>query len=471
VSTAKGARENQAGSLINDPTIRHEDGLWPTVRGVENAHLVGVDKPGPDGDWPIEDSLEELRQLAVTAGANVVGQTVQRLRAPNPKTFLGSGKVSELASRRVEEGIDLFIFDEELSPSQARNLEKELGAKVIDRTGLVLDIFGQRARTYEGRLQVQLAQYGYLLPRLTGQWTHLSRQEGGVGARGGPGETQLEVDRRRVRSKIADLKRELERVRRSRALHRHRRSSQSVAVVAIVGYTNAGKSTLLNTLTTAEVLAENKLFATLDPTTRRVRLPSGRDVLFSDTVGFIQKLPPSVVAAFRATLEELESADLLLHVLDVSHLDARAQAVEVGQVIESLGLQEKPIVTALNKVDRLVGAWPPPDGAPSALADALGEYPHPVPISAERGWGLDDLLSRVDQVLAGELIALTAEIPYDQGKLVNLWRSRGTIEREEYGADGVLIVGRIPAALRGQLERYRVRDADGRAARVGKRST
>ncbi|HEY3083552.1 MAG TPA: GTPase HflX [Chloroflexota bacterium] len=456
MSTAKGPRENPVGSLINDPTIRHEDGLWPTVRGVENAHLVGIDKPGTDGDWPIEDSLEELRQLAVTAGAKVVGQTVQRLRSPNPKTFLGSGKVTELASRRVDEGIDLFVFDQELSPSQARNLEKELGAKVIDRTGLVLDIFGQRARTYEGRLQVQLAQYGYLLPRLTGQWTHLSRQEGGVGARGGPGETQLEVDRRRVRSKIGDLKRELERVRRSRALHRHRRSSQAVAVVAIVGYTNAGKSTLLNALTSADVLAENKLFATLDPTTRRVRLPSGREVLFSDTVGFIQKLPPAVVAAFRATLEELESADLLLHVLDVSHLDARAQAVEVGQVVESLGLNEKPVVTALNKVDRLVGAWPPPDGGPTALRDALEGYPNPVALSAERGWGLGDLLARVDQMLAEDLIALTADIPYGQGKLVNLWRSRGTIEHEEYGANGVRIVGRIPGALRGALEPYRV---------------
>jgi GTP-binding protein HflX len=459
VSRAKGPRENPDGSLIADPTIRHEDGLWPTVRGVENAHLVGIDKPGPAGDWPIEDSLEELRQLAVTAGATVVGQTVQRLRSPNPKTLIGAGKVSELAARRLDEGIDLFVFDEELSPSQARNLEKQLGAKVIDRTGLVLDIFGQRARTYEGRLQVQLAQYGYLLPRLTGQWTHLSRQEGGVGARGGPGETQLEVDRRRVRSKIADLKRELERVRRSRALHRHRRSSQSVAVVAIVGYTNAGKSTLLNALSSAEVLAENRLFATLDPTTRRVRLPSGREVLFSDTVGFIQKLPPSVVAAFRATLEELESADLLLHVLDVSHLDARAQAVEVGQVIESLGLSDKPVVTALNKVDRLVGSWPAPDGGrpPAVLGDALEAYPNAVAISAERGWGLDGLLAQVDQVLAGGLIELTAEIPYDQGKLLNLWRSRGTIEQEEYGANGVRIVGRIPGALRGQIERYRVR--------------
>jgi GTP-binding protein HflX len=467
VSSAKGPRENPVGSLIQDPTIRHDDGLWPTVRGVENAHLVGVDKPGADENWPIEDSLDELRQLALTAGASVLGHTVQRLRARNPKTLIGGGKVKELAERRLAEGIDLFVFDEELSPGQSRNLEKELGAKVIDRTGLVLDIFGQRARTHEGRLQVQLAQYEYLLPRLTGQWTHLSRQEGGIGARGGPGETQLEIDRRRIRAKIADLKKELERVRRSRALHRHRRSSQSVAVVAIVGYTNAGKSTLLNALTEADVLAENRLFATLDPTTRRVRLPSGRQVLFSDTVGFIQKLPPAVVAAFRATLEELESADLLLHVVDVSHVDLRAQAAEVEETIDSLGLIEKPIVTVLNKVDRVVSAWPLRGDPPEALRDALEEHAQPIAISAERGWGLDDLLRCVDQVLAGDLLQLTADVPYDQGRLLNLWRQRGQIESEEYRGDGVRVVGRIPAALRGALERYRVREGGRRASRNG----
>lgn len=469
MSTA-GPRENPAGSLIADPTIRHEDGLWPTVRGTERAFLVGVAHSDGEDAWPIEDSLQELAELAATAGARVAGRSSQRLRAPNPKTYIGSGKVRELRTTKLEQGIDLFIFDEELSPSQSRNLEKELDAKVIDRTGLVLDIFGQRARTYEGRLQVQLAQYEYLLPRLAGQWTHLSRQEGGIGARGGPGETQLEIDRRRIRSKIADLKKDLGKVRRSRQMHRDRRIRYAVAVVSLVGYTNAGKSTLLNALTQAEVVAEDKLFATLDPTTRRVRLPSGRQVVLSDTVGFIQKLPPAVVEAFRATLEELESADLLLHVVDVSHPDFREQTAEVEQVLESLGLAEKPSVTALNKVDRLVGRWPLRGVPPPPLDEALEEYAHPVAIAAEPGWGLDDLLLAIDQVLAGDLIPMTAELPYAAGRLVNLWRSKGTIESEEYLAEGVRIVGRLPAAIRSTFERYRVRDGSARAARSGQGS-
>lgn len=467
MTTANGPRENPAGSLIADPTIRYEDGLWPTVRGVEHAYLVGVARSGDTGAWPIEDSLRELSELAQTAGARVAGSSSQRLRSPNPKTFVGSGKVEELRQAKVEKGVDLFIFDDELSPSQSRNLERELATKVIDRTGLVLDIFGQRARTYEGRLQVQLAQYEYLLPRLAGQWTHLSRQEGGVGARGGPGETQLEIDRRRIRSRIVDLKKELERVRRSRQLHRNRRTRQAVAVVSLVGYTNAGKSTLLNALTRADVLAEDKLFATLDPTTRRVRLPSGRQVLLSDTVGFIQKLPPSVVAAFRATLEELESADLLIHVLDISHPDHNEQAREVEHVLDSLGLEDKPTVTALNKVDRLTMKWPIREDSPDAVGAAMDEYSHAVPISAELGWGLHDLLACIDRVLASDLLPMTAELPYAAGRLVNLWRSKGSIESEEYLPDGVRIVGRLPAALRGPFERYRVRDPNTRANRRG----
>ncbi|TAK23427.1 MAG: GTPase HflX [Chloroflexota bacterium] len=436
------------------------------MRGVERGFLVGVARDGGDADWPTEESLNELRQLATTAGATVVGQASQRLRAPHPRTFIGAGKVAELARQRAEEGIDLYIFDDELTPSQARNLESELGAKVIDRTGLVLDIFGQRARTYEGRLQVQLAQYDYLLPRLTGQWTHLSRQEGGVGARGGPGETQLEIDRRRVRSRIADLKRDLDRVRQTRGLHRERRASQSVAMVSLVGYTNAGKSTLLNALTGAGVLAEDKLFATLDPTTRRVRLPSGREVVFSDTVGFIQKLPSSVVAAFRATLEELGGADLLVHVVDASHSDAFAQADEVDSVIASLDLVEKPVITALNKIDRVADDWPP-QSLPETIDRLRESRDNAILIAAANGRGLDDLLLAVDRALAEDLDALVADIPYVEGHLVNLWRTRGSIETEEYQADCVRVVGRLPRNLLHRFERYRVRVPNTRAGRRG----
>ena len=450
----------------SDPTVRSDDGLWPTIRGTERAFLVGVGSSEVDEHgWPVDESLTELRQLAATAGAQVSGAISQRIREPHPRTFIGSGKLEELKQRRADDNIDLFVFDEELTPSQARNLEKELEVKVIDRTGLVLDIFGQRARTYEGRLQVQLAQYEYLLPRLAGQWTHLERQEGGIGARGGPGETQLEIDRRKIRSKIADLKHELDRVRRSRALHRERREQQSIAVVSLVGYTNAGKSTLLNALSNADVLAEDKLFATLDPTTRRVRLPSGRQVLFTDTVGFIQKLPTSVVAAFRATLEELESADLLIHVLDISHSDYVAQVAEVDMILDSLGLTEKPVISALNKIDRLVDEWPPNGDLPEPLQTAIDERDNAVPIAAGQKWGLVDLLETVDQILADELEPIVADLPYDSGRLLNLWRTKGVIEKEEYRAEGIRITGRVPATLRAALERYRVRDRSTRAAR------
>ncbi len=450
-------RRKLAPKPVRPPTGAKEDGLWPTVRGVEVAHLVGVSLAAAESSWSPSDSLAELRQLAATAGARVTGSTIQSLRAPNPRSYLGAGKVAELAARQKEEGIDLFIFDDELSPSQARNLEQELGAKVIDRTGLVLDIFGQRAHTYEGRLQVQLAQYEYLLPRLAGQWTHLSRQEGGVGARGGPGETQLEIDRRRVRERIADIKRDLERVRRSRGLHRERRLDQSIAVVALVGYTNAGKSTLLNSVTSAGVLAEDKLFATLDPTNRRIRLPSGRQVILTDTVGFIQRLPPSVVAAFRATLEELDVADLLVHVVDASHPDSPAQAAEVAGVLGGLQLGEKPCVTVLNKIDRLTDAWPV-SPVPEAIALAMREYPRPVPISAERGWGIADLLHEIDRALAEQLRAMRALLPYAEGALLNLWKSHGVVETEEYAEHGVLVAGRLPPALTHRFERYRQRD-------------
>jgi GTP-binding protein HflX len=332
----------------------------------------------------------------------VVGRSLQRLDSPNPATYIGKGKVEEIVAQRPILEYDLVLFDDELSPSQQRNLEEALKVKVIDRTALILDIFARRARTREGALQVELAQHEYLLPRLAGQWSHLERLGAGIGTRG-PGETQLETDRRLIRARISRLKSHLEQVRRHRALYRRRRARQGVPVVALVGYTNAGKSTLMNALTHADVLAEDKLFATLDPVTRRVPLPDGGCFLLTDTVGFIQKLPTQLVAAFRATLEELADADLLLHVVDLTHPNAAEQAETVEQTLAELGLAHKPRLTLLNKVDLLAR----PDGTPvRGLADLedlaagpTGAQPDALLMSAERGWGLTELRERVAQAL------------------------------------------------------------------------
>lgn len=343
-----------------------------------------------------------------TAGAVVAGQAIQKLKSPSPATYIGAGKVSEIAGERERTGYTMVVFDDELSPSQQRNLERELDVKVLDRTALIIDIFAMRARTREGQLQVELAQAEYLLPRLAGQWSHLdtlgrSGAPGAVGVRG-PGETQIETDRRLARNKITRLKREIDRVRKQRQLYRYRRQRAGVPVVALVGYTNAGKSTLMRRLTAADVLVENKLFATLDPTTRRVRLPGGTAALLTDTVGFIQRLPTRLVAAFQATLEELADADLLLHVVDITHPDAAQQSQSVDNTLRELGLAEKPRVVALNKVDQLVGR----DGKSIANLQELADYdvglavarPEAVLISAEKGWGLEELLRRVEDALA-----------------------------------------------------------------------
>lgn len=357
--------------------------------------------------WDTERSLEELAELVRTAGGRVVGQAVQKLDAPSPAHYVGPGKLDEIVSRRSATGYTMVVFDDELSPSQQRNLERALKVKVLDRTALILDIFAMRARTREGALQVELAQAEYLLPRLAGQWSHLERlgrsgAPGSIGVRG-PGETQLETDRRLARNRITRLKRDIEGVRRQRALYRYRRSRAGVPVVALVGYTNAGKSTLMRALTQADVLVEDQLFATLDPTTRRVRLPGGRTALLTDTVGFIQKLPAQLVAAFQATLEELAEADLLLHVVDITHPDAAHQSQTVDETLAELGLRGKPRVTALNKVDLLVER----DGRSVANLEELADYdlslaahrPDAVLISAERGWGLEELLARINEVL------------------------------------------------------------------------
>ncbi len=395
-----------------------------------------------DGAWPVEASLEELAQLARTAGLEVVGQITQRMERPNPATFIGPGKVEELVERVAETAANVVIFDEELSPRHQRELEKALGDGV--------KIFAQHAQTREGALQVELAQYEYRLPRLTRAWTHLARQAGGraggatggVGVRG-PGETQLETDRRVIRRRIVHLKDELEKVRAHRSRYRARRRREGIPVVSIVGYTNAGKSTLLNALSDAGVLVEDKLFATLDPTTRRVRLPAGRVVLFTDTVGFIQKLPTHLVAAFRATLEEVAESDLLLHVLDVTHPQARRQAEAVLETLEAIGAAGKPMVTALNKVDQLKDFE-----KARYLAEDL---PNPVFISALRGDGLLDLLQKVEGILEKGLVPVEVILPFERGDLVQMIRDQGVIESQEPTARGIRIAAMVPPRLAGML--------------------
>lgn len=413
----------------------------------ERAIIVGVQVP--DSPWRVEDSLDELEQLADTAGVGVVGRLIQRLDYPNPRTFIGKGKLQELADLRASTGATVVLFDDELTPSQERNLEEALGCMVIDRTALILDIFARRARTHEGRLQVELAQLEYRLPRLTRMWTHLSRQGvGGVGLRG-PGETQLEVDRRQARERITHIKREIEQVRRQRRISRERRREEGFPVVALVGYTNAGKSTLLNKLAGSQVLAENKLFATLDPTTRQVKLPGGALSLWTDTVGFIQKLPTGLVAAFRATLEEINEADVLLHVVDITHENAEEQAATVRETLKMLGAEGKPMVTALNKVDRLAPRGV--DTRPELDTELSGEY---TLISAALGWGLDDLLARVEKLVDGEMQEVRVTLPYSESALVDLFHQRGQVLAENYTEQGTGIHGRIPERYVPSFRRY-----------------
>jgi len=370
---------------------------------VERAYLVAVERKDRGGRrWNSQSSLDELAQLVLTAGATVVGRSVQRRERPTAAHYIGRGKVGELVAQRHDLDYSTVIFDDELSPSQQRNLEEALKVKILDRTALILDIFAQHAHTREGALQVELAQHEYLLPRLAGQWSHLERLEGRIGTRG-PGETQIETDRRLIRNKIARLKRELEQVRKHRALYRRRRARQGVPVVSLVGYTNAGKSTLMRALSGADVLVQDKLFATLDPVTRRVALPHGAAFLLTDTVGFIQKLPTQLVAAFRATLEELAEADLLLHVVDITHPDAAEQAQTVEETLAELGLAERSRITVLNKTDLLRGA----DGRPLDGLERLDEAreslrywrPDALLTSAVKGWGLSELLTRIEAAL------------------------------------------------------------------------
>ena len=352
--------------------------------------------------WSLEDSVSELAQLADTAGVEVTGRLFQRLSAPSKSHYLGSGKLEELVALKNEVNCDVVIFDDELSPVQQRNLEEVLQVKVIDRAALILDIFARHARTREGKLQVELAQHEYLFPRLAGQWSHLERLGGGIGTRG-PGESQLETDRRIVRRKIHRLKAEIEEIRKHRELYRHHRQNSGIPVVALVGYTNAGKSTLLNTLSGNDVLVWDKLFTTLDPTTRRLVLPDKASFLLTDTVGFIQKLPPTIISAFRATLEELTEVNLLVHVVDLTNHNAVEQCQTVEDILSDLDLADKPRITVLNKIDQLFGngsVLSQQDTTESLCQECGVETKNTVLVSASKGWGLDELLELMGRIIA-----------------------------------------------------------------------
>jgi len=357
----------------------------------EHAILVGVDARELGKGWLIESSLDELDSLARTAGAEVVGKVTQKLEKPSSTYYLGKGKLQELIDLKPDLGYNVAIFNDELAPRQQRNLEEALEVKVIDRTALILDIFGRSARTMEGKLQVELAQHQYVLPRLAGQWSHLERLGGGIGTRG-PGESQLETDRRIIRNRIRNIKRQIEAVRRQRELYRRKRRRSNTPLVALVGYTNAGKSTLLNALCQSDVITENKLFSTLDPVTRRLHLPNGRNILMTDTVGFIHKLPPLIVSAFHATLEELSEADILLHLVDITSPEAVNQSLTVEKILRDLDLSDKPIITVINKIDMVVG------NLEEAKGVALSTKSPPestIVISAFKKWNLDKLLEKI----------------------------------------------------------------------------
>jgi GTP-binding protein HflX len=370
----------------------------------ERAFLVGVEIKDSDNGWPIESSITELSYLAQTAGAQIVGKLTQKVENPSPSYYMGKGKLKELIALKQQHPYSVVIFNDELSPRQQRNLEDALEVKVIDRTALILDIFARRAKTREGQLQVELAQHQYLLPRLAGQWSHLERLGGGIGTRG-PGESQLETDRRLIRNRIHRLKTQIESVRQHRALYRQKRRKNQIPVVALVGYTNAGKSTLLNALSHADVPAENRLFSTLDPVTRRLSLPDKRQFLLTDTVGFIHKLPLPIVAAFRATLEELDEADLLLHIVDITHINAPEQFQTAEEIIAELHLDTKPRLIVVNKLDLVVRdeAELTSISLPVMLPDS-----QTVIISAAKAWGLGELLHRIAQCLSlTEFLATT----------------------------------------------------------------
>ena len=430
-----------------------------TEAAPEAALMVGVQlRSETDPRFTLDDSLRELELLAETAGLEVVWEVTQNLPNPNSRTYVGSGKLEEIKLMADELDAKVILFDEELSPRHQRELEKELGngKKVIDRTALILDIFAQHASTREGMLQVELAQYRYRLPRLTGAWTHLARQTGGAAGRTGsvggvglrgPGETQLEVDRREIKKKIVKLEDELDKVREHRNRHRQQRRKSNIPVVALVGYTNAGKSTLLNRLTKAGIYVADQLFATLDPTTRQLELPSGETILLTDTVGFIQKLPTDLVAAFRATLEEIVEADLLIHMVDASHKSAQSQRLTVLETLEEIGAAEIPILTVYNKIDLLT----------SEEIEELHQIaePNSVFISALTGEGLTDLAEAIAVGSYQTFVRVKVILPYTEGRLVSMMHEKGHVKDIQHLEEGILIDGMLPRQLLAFFDAYR----------------
>ena len=399
------------------------------------AFLVGVQLKGIP-EWKVHDSLEELEQLVWSLGGQVLGRGIQRLDHPHPATFIGPGKAEEFAELCRSLGVDTVVFDDELTPAQTRNLEEIFQAKIVDRTMLILDIFAQRAQTREAQLQVELARLEHILPRLRRYWKHLSRQPGGIGIRGGEGETQLEQDRRKVKKQIDRLKEELEEVRRQRAVRRQGRRRREWPLASLVGYTNAGKSTLFNALTGAHAKEADKLFATLDPLTRLLELPTNQKVLLSDTVGFIRKLPHLLIDAFKATLEEVVYADLLLHVVDVSHPQAEEQIETVEQVLKEIGADGKPTVLVLNKIDLLQNGKP--------IESWLQRYPYAVPVSAKTGQGLDMLMAEIANQLRPVRELVELEIPHAEGGVTARVYEVGEVLHADYSGSAVQLQARIP---------------------------